>query len=323
VSRHPNSREGSEPAGGVVVLGMHRSGTSAATRLISMLGPRLPREDNLVPPSEKNRKGYWESMTLVALNERLLAALGSDMRCPALLEPGWEHDRRLAAVRGEAGSAFRATFSAAPWVWKDPRNCLTFAFWWTVLDSRPVVVLVNRNPLEIVASTLRAGRADGKIYLLALWERYLRQALDQIGGVPVLVTRYDTLLADPLGWCETARVFLAMARLPVAAPNALEVEAFVDRGLRHAASAREDFLADGDVSAQQRELFLALERAEGSQASFVRPDLPPETPSTEPLLAERRRVLQLEWQLASARRHPAVHLQRVYARLRALGRDAS
>jgi len=53
-------------------------------------------------------------------------------------------------------------------VWKDPRNCLTFALWVGVLEVDPVVLLVYRNPLEIAAS-LRVRSGEAKVYALALW----------------------------------------------------------------------------------------------------------------------------------------------------------
>jgi hypothetical protein len=283
---------------GVVVLGMHRSGTSVATRLVSLLGLGLPREQDLVPPSGKNPKGYWESLSLVAFNERLLKAHGTDMRCPVRLEPGWENDARLEPFRMEAHGAFRRTFPRDPWVWKDPRLCLTFPFWKSALDVRPAVLLVNRNPLEIVASTQRAGRGEQKVYVLALWERYLREALAHIAGLPVLITSYETLLADPLAWCGRTREFLASAELGVLQADRGVVQAYVEPGLRHVESSRDDVLADADVSASQRELYLTLEREEGVHEPFAPPELPHETPSTEALLSERRRALRLAWELA-------------------------
>ena len=84
------------------MLGMHRSGTSAATRLISLLGLETPSGDDLVPPSRKNPKGYWESMSLVAFNIRLLEAIGSDFTCPVPLAPGWHEDPRLDSFRDRA-----------------------------------------------------------------------------------------------------------------------------------------------------------------------------------------------------------------------------
>jgi hypothetical protein len=282
---------------GVYVLGMHRSGTSAATRLISLLGLETPTGDDLVPPSRKNPKGYWESMSLVALNIRILEAVGSDFSCPALLAPGWENDDRLSKLRRDAPDAFRAAYPRSPWVWKDPRTCLTFRFWRAVLDADPVVVLVNRNPLEIVASSARTRGEERRIYMLAMWERYLREALSQIEGLPVFVVDYADVLASPLEFSERTRLFLEAAGVPVCAADETEVVAFVDSGLRHSEFSRADVLAAADVSEAQRELFLALEALNGEHERFLSPTLPSETPTTEVLLSERRRSRQVEREL--------------------------
>lgn len=71
----------------LVVLGMHRSGTSAAARVFSLLGAELPQ--NLLPPTEGNASGYWEPAALVAAHDSLLAELDSrwDDLCP--LPSGW------------------------------------------------------------------------------------------------------------------------------------------------------------------------------------------------------------------------------------------
>jgi len=287
---------------GVFVLGMHRSGTSAVTRLISLLGLHTPPDEDLVQPSAKNPKGYWESESLVAFNERLLRAVDCDIGCPAILSPGWEEDPRLASLRKEAPAIVRAVFPTMPWVWKDPRHCLAFAFWRSALAIDPVVVLVNRNPLEITASALRVRNDQGEIYALALWERYLRQAITQIVGLPVLVTSYADVLSAPLAWSERAQAFLSDAGVVVRAPREPDVLAFVDTGLRHTEFSREDFLGHVDVSAGQRALFETLEQLEGRHDTFAVSALPDETPTTEALFTERRRAVELKRELDEERR---------------------
>ena len=57
----------------LLVLGMHRSGTSAITRVLSLLGADLPQ--SLMPPAAgDNVRGYWESVEIAALHDELLAA---------------------------------------------------------------------------------------------------------------------------------------------------------------------------------------------------------------------------------------------------------
>ncbi len=277
---------------------MHRSGTSAVTRLVNLLGLHTAAGDDLVPASEKNPTGYWESMSLVAFNERVLRAVGSDLACPIWLDSGWEDDARLDALRREAPEVFRQAIPATPWVWKDPRNCLTLAFWRSVLDARPIGVVVTRNPLEIVASSSRTGNDGNKIAALAVWERYVRQALGQLDGLPVLVTRYEDVLSDPVAFVSRARTFLAGLEVETRRPDEAAVVGFVDGSLRHAEYSAADVLRDLEVSDAQRRLFTTLEELEEVHESFSAPALPPETPSTEALLSERRRAVQYKRELA-------------------------
>ena len=61
----------------ILVVGMHRSGTSALARTISLLGARLPSD--LVGPNEGNPHGHWEPQEIVNLNDKMLADAGSDV----------------------------------------------------------------------------------------------------------------------------------------------------------------------------------------------------------------------------------------------------
>lgn len=274
-------------------MGMDRSGTSVVTRVIGLHGVRLPPEGDVIAARSENPKGVWESSSLAAVNVRVLAAVGSDERFPLALERGWEQDPRLSVLRTEAAGAVRRVFPTAPWAWKDPLHCLTFAFWRSALRAEPVVVLVVRNPLEIAASANRAWGRE-KIYGLALWERYLRQAVAQVAGLHVLVTSYARLLADPLAWSAQLRGFLSEAGLDVAPPADAAVLSYVEPGLRHASFDRTDILGDPGVTEPQRALFLALESLESSHEAFVTPHLPDETPTTEALFAERRRAFEIK-----------------------------
>jgi hypothetical protein len=281
---------------GVFVLGMHRSGTSVATNLIHLFGLPTATEEDLVPPSSGNPKGHWESSSLVSFNRRILDAMGSETSCPTAFAAGWEQDPRLADLRRAAPKAFDLAIPRSPWVWKDPRNCLTLRFWTSVLAVKPVVILLTRNPLEIAAS-LEFGSGEEHVYALALWERYLRQALDAIDGLPVLVTDYAELLSSPSAWCEEVARFLAASGVEVRPPSAGAVEGIVERGLRHSEFTRRDFLEDPAVSQAQRSLFLALEKSAGAQDRYATPALLPETPSTDALLNERRRAVELRHEL--------------------------
>ena len=273
---------------GVFVLGMHRSGTSAATRLVNLLGIPTCVEEDLLPGTDDNPRGYWESASLTAFNDRILETLESDWSCPPRLEPGWEENPALAELRSEAPELFSRVFPREPWVWKDPRNCITLPFWQAALDVEPVVVLVHRNPLEIAAS-LGARDELGTLYSLALWERYLQSCLTAVTGLTALVTTYDEILDDPNAWCEGVRNFLDGVDLGTheLEPAALD---YVDAKLRHATLTHQQAVSDPALSDGQRELLEILEGLRGAHEALALPRLPDETPTTEALLAERRRL---------------------------------
>ena len=127
----------------------------------------------------------------------------------------WEDDVADATVDA-ARSAFVRAHPTEPWVWKDPRTCLTLSFWRHAL-VRPVAgIVVHRNPLDIARSLEQRNHMDPE-YSSALWMRYMRLLLEQAGGMPLLVTGYDGLLEDPVGWSDAVRNFLGDLGMPVAA----------------------------------------------------------------------------------------------------------
>ena len=143
---------------GVFVLGMHRSGTSAATRLINLLGIETCVASDLLPWARDNPRGHWESRSLNDFNDRILARLGCDWTCPVPLgRLGGRSGSR--SPEGRGACRLRAGLPDEPMGLEGPRNCLTFRFWARCLDVEPVVVLVHRNPLETTAS-LAARRAS-------------------------------------------------------------------------------------------------------------------------------------------------------------------
>ena len=60
-------------------------------------------------------------------------------------------------------------------VWKDPRTCLTLPFWVEVLDETPLVVLLNRHPVEIASSAEKRNQLS-RGHAFAVWERFLGDA---------------------------------------------------------------------------------------------------------------------------------------------------
>jgi hypothetical protein len=271
---------------GVVILGMHRSGTSLITRLVSLLGLAVSRhEDLLVAPREANLRGHWESRALRDFNDQLLDELGGTWFCPPLVGSR-ELSRLLDRHGSDALARLAETHPVRPWVWKDPRTCVLLPFWSAVLEQRAAYVVIVRHPLEVNDSL---GRRNGYAPLLslALWERYTRQAMLGAAGRPTMVCTYDGVLADPVAWCERLGAFLARLGLPACAVDRAAVDEFAIDGLRHSHKSWSELRAAPDISAEQVQLAEAVS-VFVEQASYAPPDLPAETPGTEAVFEEIR-----------------------------------
>lgn len=289
-------------ATGVFVLGMHRSGTSAITRAVNLLGVPLTESDRLRRPSQNNPTGFWEVGRLIRLNERLLAQLGGSPLAPPVLEKGWPSRPGLDQLRQRAPRVFRKSYDTDRWVWKDPRNSVLLPFWQQALDARPVIVLVNREPLQ-VARSLQARSPRQRLptaLAFASWERHLREALRNVSGLPVYVASYADLVADPSSSAHALGSFLLHQGLPCdLADGPRRVAEFVARpaatprtpdarAADTAARSSEPVDPDFEPFAAQRELTARMKSLAGPHERFGPPDLPPETASTERLLARRR-----------------------------------
>ena len=91
-------------------------------------------------------------------------------------------------------SALAALAEHEPWGFKDPRTCLTAAYW---LDLQPDLrfIVCVRHPLEVALSLKRRNQNSYSLGL-ALWERYYRSVLDLVPADRRIVTHYDTFFVD-------------------------------------------------------------------------------------------------------------------------------
>jgi hypothetical protein len=223
---------------GVVVLGMHRSGTSAVTGVIDALGLPACITGDRLSPRKWNARGNFESRSLSIFDELLLNHLGGTWWAPPALADGWAASTSLADLRAEAAKLFRAVHPLEHWVWKDPRACVLMQFWDLVLGKDTPRIVVLRNPVESAASLARRNNMPPDL-ALSLAERSLRTALRDSAGRPLLISTYDELLDDLEAWCESVASFLRGCDLPM--PEPLRIDAareFVDPSLRHQKAGR-------------------------------------------------------------------------------------
>lgn len=217
------------PANVVSVVGMHRSGTSLVSRILSLVGVGLGPEDQLMPAHERdNPKGYWENVPVVAFNDRLLELLGGSWDDPPALADHWEHGEEVRAFREEARTLIAPIFDGHGTVgWKDPRMSLLLPFWKTVVPVTSSVVVV-RHPFEVAASLAVRDGIDAES-AADLWVRYTVSAWR--GHSHRIVVDYGSVLEDP---ARAAAHFAAFLDLDEVSTEQLEAVAeFTDPQLRH------------------------------------------------------------------------------------------
>jgi hypothetical protein len=181
----------------VLVLGMHRSGTSALARIVNFLGATMPR--HLIPANKWNQRGYWESAPLVTLHDQLLAALDStwdDWRTPG---KSWKESDTANRFAGKLRLMIDEEYGAAPlFVLKDPRICRTLPYWMSILEKsgiRSAPIIIVRNPLE-VAESLKARDGMSFEKAMLLWLRHMLDVEHETRHLARNIVTFDALLED-------------------------------------------------------------------------------------------------------------------------------
>jgi hypothetical protein len=267
----------------LIVLGMHRSGTSALARVLNLMGCYAGDESAFNPTQPDNPKGYWERRDVWALNERTLALLSASWCRVGDLDLAQLSQAARRDLEGRARGVVGRLDPHRPWMIKDPRLCLLLPIWRPALD-RPVCVLIYRHPLEVVRSL---GTRDGfsSELSLALWERYVLGSLATSADLPRLLVSHRRLMQDPSGTVE--ELLAELGRLGVRGlhpPGREELRAFVDPSLyRERLDDRERALLSGPAA----DLYGQLEDGSALQLD----SLPPLSESARSALERHQSLL--------------------------------
>ncbi|MCL4555729.1 MAG: hypothetical protein M1572_02410 [Gammaproteobacteria bacterium] len=216
-----------------LVLGMHRSGTSAITRALQVMGIGLG--DNLVQAvGDVNAKGFWEDLDVVNLNIRILASIKSDWHALSLVSgQQFEHLIRGPLFNEACALMQQKLANTNSLGLKDPRIAKLVPFWQAVFKALGVQVkyiIAIRNPLSI-ADSLRKRDGFNQSKSLWLWFGHVVESLAHTKTAQRIIVDYDILLNDATKQCQRmANAFsLTINQLALAEYQA----EFLDRGLRH------------------------------------------------------------------------------------------
>ena len=176
---------------------MHRSGTSALTRVLGLRGATLPAEP--LAAASDNESGFWEPSEIVNIHDEILKSAGSSWDDIATFPSSWFASDDAYTFKGRLRAALNRQFGATPlFVLKDPRLCKLVPLWLSLLaelEITPLFIVAIRNPLEVAASLKKRNSFEDSKSLLLWLQHFLAAELDTRGHRRTFII-YDNLLED-------------------------------------------------------------------------------------------------------------------------------
>ena len=227
-------RAAQRPSGrSLIVLGMHRSGTSAITGTLRLCGAWAGKTSELTGANVENPKGFWERHDIRQICDHLLLSAGATWWNIANFNLESIPHAVLAEQRRHFKEAISVLDEHVVWIIKEPRLCLLFPVLRDYVKN-PICIYIYRNPLE-VARSLQARNGFSIASGLALWEAYNLHALSASKGLPCIPIFHEALMLHPV---ETLNALVEKlddfaVGHPVKLPDRSLIEQFIDPGLYH------------------------------------------------------------------------------------------
>ena len=274
----------------VLVVGMHRSGTSAVAGALGAVGLNLVHPDDRMEWPESNPE-HWESLALGLHNEEVLARLDGAWDAPPETYRGWEHSPAVTGAADPSPLLAAAFPEPGPKVFKDPRLCLLLPYWRSILPAPLAAVLVWRSPMAVALSLKKRDSlplAEG----VALWERYNRRAVADLHGVDTYILDYESVVGDgdrSIAALTTWLGSLEQFEDEAGGWDTTAASASIVGGLRHHPGHSSGDGSD-TVLREQQELVERLEQAAGGHRPFLPEPLGPESGWTTSVLRLRQEL---------------------------------
>ena len=191
----------------IVVLGMHRSGTSAVTEALAATGLPINMGAHLLGAKPQNPHGFFEDKRVIKANQDFFAAHGCEVmdaeRLPReVVQVGTERMEKV----------FEKLMREKINLIKDPRICVTLPQWQRIWAGRvrPIYLHILRNPVEVARSLEKRDGLD-PIHGEQVWAFHVEQALANSDLKRSVFVLHSDLMQRPV---ETVnRVAAEIARL--------------------------------------------------------------------------------------------------------------
>ncbi len=165
----------------IIVLAMHRSGSSLLTRMINLMG--IPLGVSLIAPNKDNPKGFFEHKDIIRYHEDLLNNFGMTWSYPLNLPANWTKSSEAQFCKNLILEVLKKEFSNETiFAIKDPRMCKLLPMWQDLLpefNTTAKYITIIRHPLEVAQSLYVREKLNYEISYL-LWLKSVLEPLPYI-----------------------------------------------------------------------------------------------------------------------------------------------
>ena len=212
----------------IIVLGMHRSGTSLVTRLFYEAGADLGTPETLYPGDRWNPDGYFEQPDIHAINMPLIRGAWGRLSYFAL--PSAE---TVVTRAGRYGTQIKETAARYQGkVVKDCRFCLTLPAWTAHGASIDRMLVCLRDPVAVMRSLQKRNRTTQK-HAYKLWVLHNERLLQHAGDIPLWFVYYGNLFDEAGFLSEMKPAFNFFGIKPSEAELTALGRRFVKKQLNH------------------------------------------------------------------------------------------
>jgi hypothetical protein len=228
----------------VLVLGMHRSGTSLCSHILSAFGvdmaDKIPGPGNPAPTPD-NPRGHWERWEIVEFHDRILRLFNREYSGrfhDFALPVAWWADPRVAEIRREIVAFLEERMGAGYFGFKDPRTVRLMPVWHQIfgeLKLAPKIVLCLRNPAQIGRSLGARDRLDPEIGEYR-WLVHMIDFFRYANNYDFCTIEYEEWFSRPSVNAEKLQQFLDLPWQQSEADLALVLSGVIDPTARHDSS---------------------------------------------------------------------------------------
>lgn len=231
----------------VIVLGMHRSGTSTTSGILNILGFDLGKA--IMGANEANPKGFFENHRIMSYNEDLFKMLHVNWHNTVGLLEQWWNTTEIDLFTKRLTSLILDEFTfESPLLFKDPRICILLPIYleaFKVLNIEPFFILTYRNPDEVAESLKK--RDNFSCHKSArIWIDHMLKAEKHTRNYPRIIIDYNYILADPIAALKKMLSIFPL-HLPISPVLQEQVIQFVEPALNHCQRSRDSAPANNDL----------------------------------------------------------------------------